>query len=806
MTDSNSVVLWNQVAQQAVINTKIGPTISSRAYSMVHTAIFDAWAAYDPIATSTQLGNTLQRPASENTDANKNEAMSYAAYRTLVDLFPTQVALFDGLMAQLGYDPNNQTSNITTAAGIGNVSARALLTSRHGDGSNQLNGYADTTGYQSVNTADSIVDPSRWQPLRVPSADPNGTVQKYLTPQWGQVTPFGLTSTSEFRPPAPIPYRLADGTVNPAYVQQVQNILDLSANLTDEQKIIAEYWEDGGGTSFPPGHWLSIGQFVSERDGHTVDEDAQMFFALGNAVMDAGIATWEAKRYYDYGRPITAIHYLFAGQQVTAWGGPGQGTQIIDGSDWQPYQSPNIVTPSFPEYTSGHSAFSAAGAEILKRFTGSDANGQSITIPAGDSRFEPGLTPATDITLSWDTFSDAADQAGISREYGGIHFQDGDLQGRALGREVGAADWDESQLFVQAGLAAPPSLTATTNNLLTITGSGIPAQLKFTLTQSSSSSVNEVGVFVVDDDQGTVNGISPGSAGYVEAALARGQVILSALSNLPNGYSATGQIRQLNLPTNKPLMFYLVQNVTADTVRANGANAGNVFFSLSSANSDNSNHLQVSDLGNGAFNLAWEDGLGGGNKSFNDLVLNAQVTNPSSLNDWAGLHQGEREIIDLSLQADVVSANFVVNREAAYDDFVGFYKVVDLKGGIDVNGDGKVDLNPGDAGYAQAAIAERVDINLSVANQGTANITGQLPGGGFLAPFMIANGTPEAFLAQNASNQPGEAPIACFSFLGANPDQVDHIRLLADNTFGFEDLFGGGDKDFNDLVVKVNLA
>lgn len=799
MTDSNSVVLWDQVAQQAVINTRVGPTISSRAYSMVHTAIFDAWAAYDPVATSTQLGNTLQRPASENTDANKNEAMSYAAYRTLVDLFPTQVALFDGLMAQLGYDPNNQTSNITTAAGIGNVSARALLTSRRDDGSNQLNGYADTTGYQPVNTDDPTVDPSRWQPL----SGANGTVQKYLTPQWGQVTPFGLTSTSQFRPPAPIPYLLADGTVNPEYVQQVQNILDLSANLTDEQKIIAEYWEDGGGTSFPPGHWMSIGQFVSERDSHSLDKDAQMFFALGNAVMDAGIATWEAKGYYDSARPITMVHHLFAGQQVTAWGGPGQGTQTIDGSNWRPYLG---TTPPFAEYTSGHSSFSAAGAEILQRFTGSDAYGGSITIPVGESRYELGLGPATDITLSWDTFSDAADQAGMSREYGGIHFQEGNLQGRALGRQVGAAVWEESQLFVQAGLAAPPSLAATSNNLLTIAGSGIPAQLKFTLTQGSRSSLNEVGVLVVDDDQGTIDGIAPGSAGYVEAALTRGQVILSALSILPKDYSATGQTRQLNLPTNKPLMFYLVQNGSTDGVLANGANAGNVFFSLSSANSDNSNYLQVSDLGNGAFNLAWEDGLGGGNKSFNDLVLNAQVTNASSLNDWAGLRQGEREIIDLSLQADVVSASFVVNREAAHDNFVGFYNVVDVNGGIDVNGDGKVDLNPGDAGYAQAAIAERVDINLSVANQGTANITGQLPGGGFLAPFMITNGTPEAFLAQNASNQPGQASIACFSYLGANPDGVDHIRLLADNTFGFEDLFGGGDKDFNDLVVQVNIA
>src|SRR5919202_1686272 len=110
MPDLDSVVLWDQAAQQAVINTKVGPTIASRTYAMMHTAIFDAWAAYDPVATSTQLGNTLQRPIQENTDANKNAAISYAAYRTLVDLFPTQVSLFNNLMVSLGFDPNNTSS------------------------------------------------------------------------------------------------------------------------------------------------------------------------------------------------------------------------------------------------------------------------------------------------------------------------------------------------------------------------------------------------------------------------------------------------------------------------------------------------------------------------------------------------------------------------------------------------------------------------------------------------------------------------------------------------------------------------
>src|SRR5438552_7348948 len=124
---------------------------------------------------------------------------------------------------------------------------------------------------------------------------------------------------------------------------------------------------------------------------------------------------WAAKTVYDSGRPYTAIHYLFKGKKVRAWAGPFRGTQEIDGGDWQPYQAATVVTPPFPEYISGHSTFSAAGAEILKRFTGSDAFGASVTVPAGSSRFEPGTTPARDVTLSWATFTAAADQAGLSR-------------------------------------------------------------------------------------------------------------------------------------------------------------------------------------------------------------------------------------------------------------------------------------------------------------------------------------------------------------------------------------------------------
>lgn len=137
-------------------------------------------------------------------------------------------------------------------------------------------------------------------------------------------------------------------------------------------------------------------------DGHALDQDVQLFFIVTNAVFDAEIAAWDAKNHYDYVRPITTIRYLKQGQKIRAWAGPALGTRVIARESWRPYQPDWFPTPPFSEYVSGHSTFSAAGAEVLKRFTGSDAFGASITITAGDLGVEPGV-PAQSVTLSWET-------------------------------------------------------------------------------------------------------------------------------------------------------------------------------------------------------------------------------------------------------------------------------------------------------------------------------------------------------------------------------------------------------------------
>lgn len=446
--EPNVVIQWNNAALQGVRDSKLGPPMVSRALAIVHTCMYDAWAAYDAHAMGTQFGSELRRPRSEHHLRNMNEAISFAAYRAAVDLFPgDKASVFDPLMKSLGYDPSDTSTDTSTAAGVGNVACAAVLSFRHHDGSNQLGDlepggvpYADYTGYVPENPPGpvppdpaAVIDINHWQPLQYVDATGNWVTQAFVGAQWGRVVPFALTSAAQFRP------LTAQGPAlfgTSEFLEQAEELVTLSAHLTDERKMIAEYWADGPNSELPPGHWDLFAQFVSARDHHDLDTDVKVFFALTNAIFNAGIVAWDAKREFDSVRPATAIPFLFQNQQIESWGGPGKGTVVMDGRNWIPYQRSTFPTPPFPEYISGHSAFSAAGAEVLKILTGSDIFGASVTFPQGSSKTEPGMTPAQPMTLTWSTFTEAANQAGISRRYGGIHFRRADLSGRTVGRLV----------------------------------------------------------------------------------------------------------------------------------------------------------------------------------------------------------------------------------------------------------------------------------------------------------------------------------------------------------------------------------
>jgi hypothetical protein len=447
------VLRWDEATLAAIRAVKPGPTVVARALAVVHTAMYDAWAPYDPVAVGTRLGGSLRRPAEERTAEFKSKAISYAAYRANFDLFPTRAADLTAFMVALGYDPADASTDTTTPQGVGNVAAQAVLDARHRDGANQLgdepgsNGrpYSDWTGYTPVNSWDRVVDPYRWQPLCVPTPPPGatscaGTVQSFATPQWNRVTPFALTRPDQFGPAVQDRSRLPE---------QAKALVDMQGSMSDAGRTSSYYWADGPGSELPPGHWAMFAQAAARANGLTLDQNVKGFFALGNAMLDASIATWNAKAIQDTVRPITYIRWLYAGKKIKGWAGPGKKIATIDGSAWIPYQEANVVTPPFAEYTSGHSAFSGAASRVFNRFAGTDVFKieLTVTVRAGASTIEPGVVPAKNTVLKFKSFTDAADQAGLSRRYGGIHFEDGDLNGRTLGARIGDAAWAKAQTY-----------------------------------------------------------------------------------------------------------------------------------------------------------------------------------------------------------------------------------------------------------------------------------------------------------------------------------------------------------------------
>ncbi|MEH2314295.1 MAG: DUF4347 domain-containing protein [Nostoc sp.] len=360
----------------------------------------------------------------------------------------------------------------------------------------------------------------------------------------------------------------------------------------------------------------------------------------------------------------------------------------------------------------------------------------------------------------------------------------------------GVSATDTFALAVEPNNGTPTlKLSKIADDIFKISNSSSKSKLQVTLTGQSSNLVNELGVFTVDDAQGNINGIAPGAAGYAQAALDRAKVIFSAIANLPNGFNTDNLIHLLEFNSDDNFRFYLVKNSTTDAVRTGVTPLTDILFSDPLTQ-------KITDLGNDDFSLAWKDG-GNNTADFNNLVVKIQSTNDSLPlgTNLQGNSQGE--VIDLRGVTNQVKADFVVNREADFKNFIGFYQVADENGGIDTNGDGKADILTGQAGYTEAAVRGRVaGIDLTVNNQGSATFTGTFQPGSIFVPFIISNGTPDALLDSNPNND----PAVYFPFLGANTDKVDHIRLLGNNVFGFEDLASGGDKDFNDMIVRVNLT
>ncbi len=380
-----------------------------------------------------------------------------------------------------------------------------------------------------------------------------------------------------------------------------------------------------------------------------------------------------------------------------------------------------------------------------------------------------------------------------------LHLVDG-----GLGDSDFAADGVITISQAAAGFIESPELDlvlAPDEGVLEVEGDSVIGTLDFTVGTTDADFVSEVGFVRVDDDN-TIDGIAPGDPGFVAAALANGEVLFSDLATPAFGIT---QERSVQVTDGDNLIFYIVADNSADNVLS-GIEPTDVFFSLTEANPDGIDHLQVTSSGPNEFTFAFEDIIGGGDLDFNDFIFNVELTpdNPLSFQQFVGNVQGgfESELIDLTqLSGQEIEGTFVVNREAAFDNFVGFYPVVNSSGAIldPVSGELVTPTAANREAYAGLALSQLVN-GFAIADgaPGT-EFTTTLDGGTLFAPLIISEGGLDGSLVDAGFEN------VYFSFIDANFDGVDHIRLLGDNVFGFEDTAGGGDGDFNDIVVSASF-
>ncbi|MFJ2967577.1 vanadium-dependent haloperoxidase [Streptomyces collinus] len=434
--------------KKLVSSTGMDATLITRVGAMVETGWFDAVAPYHPTAKGiySDLG---RRPASERaTNRNINIALVYATYRMLHAMLHELRPELRELMTAVGLDPDDNQENTTTPVGLGNLAAKGVLARRLHDGLNQLGDeggrtynrqpYADTTGYQPVNTPEKIRNPSRWQP----SIENNGhgifRAQQFVTPQMKDTKPIVLKDPDKLLAPPPIN---SDYQHNPAgYKRQANQILAASAGLTEERKLKAEFFND---------KFLGLGHVAQTAIGGKAENLLDFVFRFASADIahfDTLIPVWKSKYRYDTVRPFTAIHYLYGDRKVTAWGGPGKGTVTdLPGNQWTSY----VPVSDHPEYPSGSTALCAALAQLGRRWDNTDKTTITYTFPKGSSKVEPGLTPTTDRTLRWNAWTDYTRDCAQARVDGGVHFPAAVAASQKIGPPIADLVFDFLQQHIQ---------------------------------------------------------------------------------------------------------------------------------------------------------------------------------------------------------------------------------------------------------------------------------------------------------------------------------------------------------------------
>lgn len=394
------VLQWNEQLLDAIRVARPAPPVAARAMAIVHTAVFDA---------VNSIGNCFVSYAATipvHPKASQEAAVAAAAERTLSSLFPSLQQTFSAaLVSSLAAVPDGIRED--QGVEVGRMAADRILALRSNDGSTA------TVNYQPGNL------PGDWRPT------PSGFAAAVL-PQWADLTPFAMASSDQFL--APPPPALTSEQYATDY-NMVKSLGSINSTVrTAAQSQVAQIWAGGPGTATPPGQWNMIAQDLAVSQGNDLYENARMFALLNIALADAAISCWNTKYEYDLWRPITAIRE-----------GATDGNAATEAdAQWTPL----LNTPAFPAYSSGHSTFSGAGSTVLAGFFGTD--NLAFTLDSEVAGVQD---------RSYTSLRAAADEAGFSRIFGGIHFNFDNFSGKTAGRQIGQLVL-ESQLGTQTNVLA----------------------------------------------------------------------------------------------------------------------------------------------------------------------------------------------------------------------------------------------------------------------------------------------------------------------------------------------------------------
>ena len=377
---------WNQEMLAAIQREATAPGLAARNLAILHSALHDGLEAVhgggDFILSQHDVKGGIDEEIFLNVAASRLLAIFYPSYRTVYEKRAEEA--LEGI-------PEPTKSN---SARFAEEVVRKSLQVRAGDGSANTLTYIPKDGL------------GLWR--RTPPS--------YRPPElshWSHLEPFVLPDANTFRPPPPPALDSLE------YAQAFQEVKQLggkggeSPDVNPEFRHLADYWSCFSYSSTPAGHWNEIlANILAERNDYSLSRAARAFAILNVAMADAGIAAWDCKYHYEFWRPVHAIR--LAGKDGNAETSPD--------ADWDSY----LEAPPHPEYVSGHSTFSAAGAAVLENLFGTD----NFTFVSTNPLF-PGEKRV------YHSFSSCAMECGISRIYGGIHFSFSNDEGLKLGRQVG---------------------------------------------------------------------------------------------------------------------------------------------------------------------------------------------------------------------------------------------------------------------------------------------------------------------------------------------------------------------------------